>query len=252
MELDEETKTQLDGVMGNEAISAYLTQSVENREQAVRDSAKAEYDKIKTRLDEFRETNISQQKELEQYKAVDLDEYGRLKALGSDAASAAEKIKNNDIEWQAKLDGAIRKNEDYEQTINKIESQREKDATRFEVYNAIGRWNSKNPQLEVEAGADRVIIEEALSNYKLLDGKIVMQKEGNDFTTDNGFGTLDEWIGQVALKSMPFCFKKIQGSGASGSSGGGVTKAFKDMTEQDRVKLLKEDPALYRKLRDKE
>lgn len=252
LELDEETRGQLDNVMGNEIISTYLGESLKNREEAVRQSAKADADKLKAKVDEFRETNISQQKKLEQFEAIDLDEYARLKALGSDVASAAEKIKNNDIEWQAKLDGQMSKVAEYEKMVAQLEQDREKDKVTSSIRESISQWNMTNPQLKIKDGAERVIIGDALSSYKLLDDKIVMQKEGVDYTTDQGFGSITDWIGDVARKANPFCFEELKGSGASGNTSSGVAnKPFSQMTGAERVKLHRENIDEYNRIKDK-
>jgi hypothetical protein len=250
LELDEETRAQLDGVMKNEIVSTYLTESLKNREEAVRQSAKADADKLKSKVDEFRETNITQQKKLEQFEAIDLDEYARLKALGSDVASAAEKIKNNDIEWQAKLDGQMSKVAEYEKMVAQLEQDREKDRVTSSIRESISEWNMKNPQLKIKDGAERVIVGDALSSYKLLDDKIVMQADGIDYTTDQGFGSITDWIGDVARKQNPFCFTELKGSGASGNTSSGVaTKPVSEMTGAEQLKFRRDNPdEFYRQI----
>ena len=82
----------------------------------------------------------------------------------------------------------------------------------------------------------------------MLDDKIVMQNDGQDYTTDQGFGSIVEWIGEVAKKQSPWAFTEIQGSGASGSNGGGVTKKFNEMNGAERQELWRSDRATFDRL----
>lgn len=249
-DLDEPTSEALDIVTSSEVFTGYLSQAAENRLNAAKESFNNELAAEKSKVNEFRETNLSLTKSLEEFKAVDLDEYGRLKALGSDTAKAAEKMKSMEVEHAAQMDGLSRKVADYEKQLEQVAKEREAESVRWKVMDSIREWNTKNPQLAVQNGAEDMIAEMALNSYKTIDDKTVMQHDGKDFTTDGGFGTISEWIGGPLRESRPFLFTQIAGSGASGSNGGGVTKKFSEMTGAEKTALYDSDPEKYERLKN--
>lgn len=155
-----------------------------------------------------------------------------------------------EVEHAAQMDGLSRKVADYEKQLEQVAKEREAESVRWKVMDSIREWNTKNPQLAVQNGAEDMIAEMALNSYKTIDDKTVMQHNGKDFTTDGGFGTISEWIGGPLRESRPFLFTQIAGSGASGSNGGGVTKKFSEMTGAEKTALYDSDPEKYERLKN--
>lgn len=236
--LDEETQAALGVVLANEAFTGYVAQSVENRENAIRESAETLVKEAKEKTDEFRTTNIELKKKLDAKDAIDPEEYGRLVALGSTQKEAADKLKNMEIEHGAIVDGLQRKLKDYEVQFAEVEKKQERLEISSFADQALRDWDAKNPQLRVREGASKVLVDDILSSYKKMDGSVVMQVDGKDYTNDRGFGTIFDYVEDICRKKYPFCFTEIAGGGASGSNGSGVTKSFKESNEAERSKYF--------------
>ena len=224
IQLEGDAAAALDALKSNEAFTKYLAESVSNREEAVRQSAAAEFEPLKKKVDEFRNNNLTLQQQLEKFKGFDADEYKRLKSLGSDANAAAEQIKRIELEYKGQLEGKDGKVQELSQQLEQLNQARVDDAFRFDAQAAIQRHNMKNKAVSVEDGAEALLIEKMMQSRKMIDSKIVMLDNGREFTTDAGIGSIDDWVNVVARREYPFLFKKPVGGGAPGSSGGAGSK----------------------------
>ena len=236
---------------GTEVFTNYVSTAVKAKEEAVRSSAVEEIAPLKEKIDEFRQTNITLKEELEKYDGFDADEYKRLKSLGSDAQAANEQLKRQELEHKGLLDGRDAKITALNTELDELKKGRQEDAFRFEAQAAIHRHNKNFEALAVEPGADAMLIKEMMESHKVVDGKVVMLADGKDFTTDEGIGTIDDWINTYARKQYHFMFAKPTGGGAAGSNSGGAgNKKYADMSEAERVALYKSDPVEFTKLRN--
>ena len=215
----DELKNALKLLLDEKAFTSYVAEAVTNREGAARSSAESEAKEAKAKVDEFRNTNVELNKKIEALNGVDLDEYERLKKVGGEAGAAAEKLRAMELEHKGVVDGLNEKITALTESESKLKEQNATDLFQFEVRNAIGEYNRDNDKVPVAAGAEHLLVEQALKNRKVVDGKLVMLKaDGSEFTTDSGIGTMSEWIGGPARESFPFLFKAPEGSGAPGNN----------------------------------
>lgn len=107
----------------------------------------------------------------------------------------------------------------------------------------------------VQAGAEPTAIEDIVLRAQR---EFVVNEAGEVVKTENDTVVLGkdgktplqplEWLDGVREKA-PHLWPKAAGGNASGP-GGKVTKAFKDMDDAERIKLHRENPAEYARIRD--
>lgn len=159
-------------------------------------------EQFKSKVSEFRENNIQLQQKLQQYDGVDVTEYKKLKEH--------KPVDNSDTVNQL------------QQQLAQLNAQITERDTEQNISKAIASHSGAAP---VNAEAAQLLAEKIKANSKLVDGKLIMlNNNGNDFVTEDGLGSVNQWIEQVARKQYPFLFSVPSGGGASGStaSGGGA------------------------------
>lgn len=212
LKLEGEAAAALEALTQNEAFTGYISEAVQNRAEA----AKLE---VKSKLNEFRDNNIALQQKLDGYAGIDVEEYKQLKALGGKGADVSKLEEQFNQQLQSKAAEAEELRQQLEQLNQSVEQQKFTDTAR----SAISKYNTANGSVSVTEGADGVLIDKIKASSKVVDGKLIMlDNDGNEFITDSGIGTIDQWINQVARKQYPFLFNKPSGGGAAGSTAGGA------------------------------
>lgn len=221
---DDDAKKALELLIKNKAFGDFVTESVTNRETAAKEAANSELEEQKGKVKEFRDKNVQLVADLEEYKGIDKAEYERLKKLGGDAGAAAEKLKSIELDYEGKINGLNTKITEKDNKIAELETSNSDNEFKFKVRQAIGQYNTDNKGKEVMAhGADEVLIEKAMGARKIVGKDMFMTKsDGTELTTDNGRGTVADWIGSEATKQFPFLFVQPTGSGATGNESGGA------------------------------
>lgn len=231
IELSDEAAEALKLLKADKAFTDYVATSVQNREEAVRQSATAEVETLKGKVKEFRDTNLALKKDLERFDGFDAEEYKRLQSLGSDANAANERIKAMELEYRGVVEGLETENKTLKEAQAELAKAREDDAFRFEAQTAIQNHNAKFPTVAVKPKAATKLIEEMMRNQKVIDGKRVMLDNGKEFTTDAGIGSVEDWINTVARRELDYMFDQPTGGGATGNSTGGA--GSKQMTRAE-------------------
>jgi hypothetical protein len=240
IELDEDSAAALAILTGNEAFTSYVASAVTNREEAVRQTSQSDVAAQKLKVDEFRQNNLTLKEQLEKFDGFDADDYNRLKALGSGANAAGEKIKALELQHQGQMDGVLSENASLKTANGELTQKNQDDEFGFSAMHAISKHNSKYPGVSVqEGGAEKILIEKMMQSRKVIDGKTVMLDNGREFTTDAGIGSLEDWINSVGRREFAFLYKTPVGGGASGSSDGGAGSKQMTRSEFDAIN----DPA---------
>lgn len=231
IELEGDAAEALKTLLANETFTKYISDSVANREQAVRTTASADVEPLKLKIDEFRATNVTLKEQLEKFDGFDPDEYKRLKSLGSDAQAANEQIKRMEIEHKGQIDGLSTQNDSYKTQVAELEQKGVDNEFMFDARSAISRHNMTNKTVALEDGAEETLVHKMMQSRKVIDNKIIMLDNGTEFTTDAGIGSLDDWVNVVGRRDFPFLFKKPAGGGAPGSNTSGA--GSKQMTRSE-------------------
>lgn len=236
IELSEEGKAALDLLKADKAFTDYVATAVENREEAVRQSATADVEPLKKKIDEFRTSNIELKKKLDEVDGIDAEEYKRLKALGSDANAASERIKALELEYNGKLEGLTVERDTLKTENTELAQARKDDNFKFEAQHAINEHNTKYPTVAVKPKAQSKLIEEMMRSQKMIDDKRVMLDNGKEFTTDAGIGSVADWINVVGRREFDYMYEVPAGGGAPGSGGNNNGSKQMSRSQFDAIK----------------
>lgn len=203
----------------------------------------------KDRLDEFRNNNIALQKKLERYKGIDpgkvtpsmLDELEQLR-------QADEERKRQEAERKGEYDKLLAQVKD--RAKQEAEAERKRADTLAGQLNKTLRENAARQALEAEDAFVKMMLPHVLAQTEMreVDGQqvaVVVDANGDPKVTDSSGRLMtiqdlvkdmkgqDEW-------AVGFKAPSTAGGGASGRSGAGGAgnKAFKDMTEREKMVWL--------------
>lgn len=238
---DDADKAALSTLLKNKKFTGYVDTAVQNRVTAAEDPLKSKASELKTKLDEFRGTNVDLVQKLEKLSAVDLDEYNRLKKLGGDAQQNAKLLKDMETSHAAVVNGYKKKEDEWKSEKESLISKNNSALHTFDGHKGISEWAATSKDISIAAGADDMLLQQILthSSYDPATKKTVLKNpDGTDFTTDSGMGSIKDWISTVGRKNWPFMFESPEGSGALGNRGGANGKSI---TRADWDKIS--DPA---------
>lgn len=110
--------------------------------------------------------------------------------------------------------------------------------------NAINDYNSKSQATSLKPDTAKFIINEAKGRIKEIDGRLVPHDaDGKPIITNEGFSSLDAWIGSHLRSEFPSFFNQPSGGGAVGSktpgsaTGKSISRAdFDRLPAADKVK----------------
>lgn len=239
-----EEKAAIALLSANEVFNNFVDSSIKSNSDAaaaeIEDKLTIEYQGKMAKLDEFRDTNIQQAKDLEAFAAVDISEYERLKKLGGDNKKNAEILKELEVEHAQILQAKTKEAAILSKTIE------EKDAAMYSlmlsgtVSSGISSFNAKNPTLEIDSSALDFISHQVSMNHKKINDRFVfLGDDGQPYKDDTGFASIESWIGGVLLPRYPFLKKASQlPSGGAGSGGGGGGGEGLTMMEKRSKALL--------------
>lgn len=239
IKLEGEAAKALEVLKATTAFTTYVTTAISNREEAAKSTAQAKADEYKSKVDEFRQTNIELKEKLEKVSMSEEDvaEFERLKKLGSDSAAAAEKLRALELEYEGKLEAKDKELSTLKEDKTSLEQKNLDNSFMFDAHKAIGEFHMDDKsKIRLADGAEATLIEKAMASRKMVDGKLVMLRpDGKEFTTDKGIGSLKEWISDVGREAYPFLFQSPSGSGASGDTSGGAGDKSMTRAEFDGI-----------------
>lgn len=212
----------------NKLFDKYIDDSVISQIGAAKEALEAE---STLQIKEYRDNNVTLLKDLKTAKT----ELDTLKVIGGDANKQAQIIKEMQATFDTTTDTLNGKYKDLEGLYTESEKGRADDKFTFGMMGAIAEHNKNNPTMKVVAGANaqKQLLNDARSNYKVINDKYVMlASDGKEFTNDNGFGSMSEWIGGSYLKDNAHMVQHEAGSNPSGNNGSG---SGSPTTTQDKI-----------------
>lgn len=203
----------------------------------------------KDRLDEFRNNNITLQKKLERYKGIDPSK------VTPDALEELERLRQAEEERQRK---EAEKKGEYDKLLAQVQEkankQTEAEKARADALanqlNKTLRENAARAALEAEDAFVKVMLPHVLAQTEMreIDGQqvaVVVDANGDPKVADatGRLMTIQELVQEMKSQdewAVGFKAPSAAGGGASGRSGAGGAgnKAFKDMTEREKIDWL--------------
>ena len=185
----------------------------------------------KSKLDEFRASNVELLKQTEKFKDVDLDKYNSAieteRKLRDD-----ELIKKGDIETiLAERTAAIQS--DFEAKLRAsgeqlvgAQSQYSSLVTKYEIDGAASKALTKH---KISPDAHDAVMSQIRNKFVIDNGQVVARDGDKILTGANGNLTVDEFVG-----SQPEIFK-VQSNGGGGQGGQGHGEARKFSSNNERI-----------------
>jgi len=180
----------------------------------------------KSKLDEFRATNVDLLKQQEQYKGVDLDKYRKLEEQerklrdkeliekGEFDTLVAERTKAISSDYQAKLDNLTKQ-------LNEVSSQHS---------SVISSMKSRAQRLKHSASiklpeAYDAVLSQIKSKFTIDNGKVIAKDGDNILTGANGNLTISEFVaGQPDIFKIPSSGGKGTGNDSNNSVNDGTAR----------------------------
>lgn len=166
----------------------------------------------KTKLDEFRATNVDLLKQQEQYKGVDLEKYRELEARerqirdkelidkGEFDTLVAERLEATRNDYEAKLQNATGQVGEYEQKYNSLVS-------KYEIEGAATKAFAEH---KINPEAYEAVLTQVKSKFTIDNGQVIAKDGDTILTGSDGNLTVSEFVA-----NQPEIFK-IQSSGGAG------------------------------------
>ena len=184
----------------------------------------------KTKLDEFRATNVQLMKDKEAYKDIDLEEVKELQEQKRKLLDA-EFIDKKDFDGLVDSRTRVIK-ADYEGKIKNLTTQlndaKSTYSSTISKYELEGAANKAFTQYKISPDAHEAVMAQVKSKFTVNDGAVVAMVGDKIETGANGNLTVDEFV-----SSMPEIFKiPSSGGGGQGSNDGRVST---DKTSGEKI-----------------
>lgn len=208
----------------------------------------------KSRLEEYRNTNVNLKKELERFKDVDPEEYQRIRKKLEELEGKDDKTKQDKQtkeELQRQLDALQKK---AAKDLADLQTQLGSRDTVIQTLMIDKEVGIVANELGVRPEALVDVTSRAKSVFRLENGVVVAYKpNGEKWYSDNTGDILkiNEWF-KLLVKDAPHLFKESQGTGATGGTGKTTTTTgenpFKTNNRTEQALLIKADIGKARQL----
>ena len=202
----------------NEVEQSFYAQAGEGYQLQVEGAAD------KSKLDEFRSTNVELLKQQEQYKGVDLEKYRNLEEQerklrdkeliekGEFDTLVAERTNAISSDYQAKIDNLTKQ-------LNNVSSQHSSVISKYEIEGAAAKAFGEH---KISPEAYDAVLSQIKSKFTIDNGKVIAKEGDKILTGANGNLTVSEF---VAAQPDIFKIPSSGGKGTGNDNAGGVDQA---------------------------
>lgn len=202
----------------NEVEQSFYAQAGEGYQLQVEGAAD------KSKLDEFRSTNVELLKQQEQYKGVDLEKYRNLEEQerklrdkeliekGEFETLVAERTNAISSDYQAKIDNLTKQ-------LNNVSSQHSSVISKYEIEGAAAKAFGEH---KISPDAYDAVLSQIKSKFSIDNGKVIAKEGDTILTGSNGNLTISEF---VAAQPDIFKIPSSGGKGTGNDNAGGVDQA---------------------------
>ena len=202
----------------NEVEQSFYAQAGEGYQLQVEGAAD------KSKLDEFRSTNVELLKQQELYKGVDLEKYRNLEEQerklrdkeliekGEIETLVAERTNAISSDYQAKIDNLTKQ-------LNNISSQHSSVISKYEIEGAAAKAFGEH---KISPDAYDAVLSQIKSKFSIDNGKVIAKEGDKILTGANGNLTISEF---VAAQPDIFKIPSSGGKGTGNDNAGGVDQA---------------------------
>lgn len=202
----------------NEVEQSFYAQAGEGYQLQVEGAAD------KSKLDEFRSTNVELLKQQEKYKGVDLEKYRNLEEQerklrdkeliekGEFETLVAERTNAISSDYQAKIDNLTKQ-------LNNVSSQHSSVISKYEIEGAAAKAFGEH---KISPDAYDAVLSQIKSKFSIDNGKVIAKEGDTILTGANGNLTISEF---VAAQPDIFKIPSSGGKGTGNDNAGGVDQA---------------------------
>lgn len=212
------------------------------------DSILAENQKLKSKVSEFRNTNISLKKQMDEFSSK-LPEFETMREALEEKERELLKAKGKTEEaLQSQIEQMRKKFEDEKNSWAARQQQIEEQAKTYEDRYKNLQMDQKNGEVALKAGVNKAALPYVLNDmrqfFEMDEHGQMIPREENRFDTSTGKEwTLETWMDQYR-DSKPFLFEGSTGSGAVG--GKGTSRGPRRITRQQFQREAGRDPDMLK------
>jgi hypothetical protein len=186
----------------------------------------------KSKLDEFRQTNVELMKQQEQFKGIDVEKYRKLEEQERKLRDK-ELIEKGEFEQLVQERTAALEN-DYQAKLNNMQAQLDETTNKYTTtvskYEIEGAASKAFAEHKIAPEATEAVLAQIRSRFVVDNGQVIAKEGDTILTGADGNLTVSEFVA-----SQPEIFK-IQSNGGAGQGNKGNEPMQQGRSSQDRIK----------------